>query len=164
MKIRTDFVTNSSSSSFITIIATKKDGTIITDKLESDGYPDKLIYFSSGIKKIVCAKTANGEEILKNIQKMYRNSRIDYLLDESGEEHPLRGIKSLKDLLKVNIKEEIYGDILDGIDCYDSKGEFAHPESATVEFSYDVEKEVYSKKKCFAVSEDGETLEVSEEY
>ena len=97
MKIRTDFVTNSSSSSYITIIATKKDGSVITESLESAGFPDNQIFYA-GIERIVEATTADGDEILRNIQKMYNNLRIDYLLDESGDSHPLRCIKSMKEL------------------------------------------------------------------
>ena len=160
MKIRTDFVTNSSSSSFITIIATKKDGTVVTDQLESEGYPEEMIYFGSGIEKLVNAETPDGEAILRNIQKMYQSPRIDYLLEDAGEDHPLRSIKDLKDLLKVEIQEEIFGEFLDGEYCTNADGDEVYPESATVIAAYDIQNDSYSEMKYSAKSETGEELTV----
>ena len=111
MKFRTDLVTNSSSSSYITITATKTDGTVITDSLESDGIASDYLYCKNDLSRVVNPQTKNGEEILKNIQSMYFNPRIDYLLDDSGEDHPLRSVKDLKELLSIEIKEEIEGEL-----------------------------------------------------
>ena len=130
MKIRTDFVTNSSSSSFITIIATKADGTIIKDTLESD----------------------NGEEILENIRSMYCNDCVDYQFDDEEKEHPLRAVKDLKELISIEIKEQVYGEILEG--------EFDVPlDTAIAVMSYDVQNGTYSSKQCF--TESGEEIEPS---
>ena len=140
MKIRVDFVTNSSSSSYITIIATKKDGTVITDRLESEGFPDRQIYYA-GIQKVVGPDTASGEEILDNIQQMYCNTRIDCVLKD--EPHPLREITDLKELLKIEITEEVFGDILEGAEYQDENGDFASAASAQVVATYDIQNNVY---------------------
>ena len=140
MKIRTDFVTNSSSSSFITIIATKADGTIIKDTLESDGFPEDQIFFQDDLSEIVTAETENGEEILENIRSMYE------------KEHPLRAVKDLKELISIEIKEQVYGEILEG--------EFDVPlDTAIAVMSYDVQNGTYSSKQCF--TESGEEIEPS---
>ena len=140
MKVRVDFVTNSSSSSYITIVATMKDGTVITDRLESEGFLDKQIY-DAGIEQVVNADTASGEEILDNIQEMYCNVRVDYFLDEKP--HPLRKITDLKELLKIEITEEVFGDILEGAEYQDENGEFASAASAQVVATYDAQNNVY---------------------
>ena len=152
MKIRTDFVTNSSSSSFITIIATKADGTIIKDTLESDGFPEDQIFFQDDLSEIVTAETENGEEILENIRSMYCNDCVDYQLDDAEKEHPLRAVKDLKELISIVIKEQVYGEILEG--------EFDVPlDTAIAVMSYDVQNGTYSSKQCF--TESGEEIEPS---
>lgn len=160
MRIRNDFVTNSSSSSFITIIATKIDGTVITDKLEADGICEEQIFFSDGIGEIVNAETKDGEEILRNIQGMYCNPSIDYQLDESDEELALRRIKDLKELLKIEIKEEIFGDVMDFIECVDADGEFVCAELAEVSVTYNIENNSYSEQRYSALA-DGVEVEVN---
>ena len=163
MKIRTDYVTNSSSSSFITIVATKKDGSVIVDKLECDGNADDHIYFSECIDELVNPETKNGSAILDNLQKMYNNPRMDYLLDQSGEKHLLRNITDLKLLKKIEFSEEIFGDILDCITCIDEEGDFVCPASSQITISYDVEKEEYSEPFITAKNSDGDALEIYDE-
>lgn len=163
MKIRTDFVTNSSSSSFITIVATKKDGSVIVDKLECDGNADDHIYFSECIDELVNQETKNGSMILDNIQKMYNNPRMDYLLDQSGEKHLLRNITDLKLLKKIEFSEEIFGDILDCITCIDEEGDFVCPASSQITISYNVEKDEYSEPFITAKNSDGDALEIFDE-
>ena len=157
MKIRVDFVTNSSSSSYITIVATMKDGTVITDRLESEGFADRQIYYA-GIRKIVGPDTASGEEILDNIQQMYCNTRIDCVLEE--EPHPLRDITDLKELLKIEITEEVGGDILDGDEFQDEDGDFVVAASAQVIATYDIQNNVYSELEYSAKGYDDQELTV----
>ena len=171
MKFRTDFVTNSSSSSFITIIATKKDGTSIEEELESETCFGERIFFSSGIGKLVNAETVDGDEILRNIVEMYKSPRITYLIVDSKEDHPLRNIKNLQDLVKIEFQEEIYGDDLEIFVCYDKSGDLIYPchdedgdvffpNSAKVTVSYDVQNDSYSEMQYTVENSDGEHIAV----
>ncbi len=157
------YLNNNASRSLITITATKTDGAVVKDWLRSKGVIDNQIYFSSGIENIVNSDTENGEEILRNIQKMYCCSQIDYLLDEAEDNRLLRSIESLDELLTIEITEEITGDVLVEVVCVNDEGEFVYPTSASVTVSYDVVNNTYSDMLYTALDNDGNILRVAQE-
>lgn len=160
MKIRTDFVTNSSSSSFITIRAVKLDGSTVETRLNSMGFADEYIFFASSIKKLVNRRTCTGEEILKTLQHMYRTRSLDDVLENTNAGAPLRSITNLKDCREIIITEKLTGDITHQIDCENEDGELVCPYSASVTAAYNVQEDRYAPMQYTAEDDDDNELTV----
>lgn len=152
----------------ITIAATRLDGTIIEEKLICSGFPNEYIFYSPDISEIVNSETSNGREILDNIQKFYGNEMIDEMLENDEIGHPLRSINNINELIKIELKEELFDfKCLSMIRCIVLEGEYVgelyEAEEITAIFEYDIKKNEYSKN-YEAVDEDGNKLWVIQEY
>lgn len=160
MKIRADFVTNSSSSSFITILAVKHDGNTVRIQLNSEGFAEENIFFCTSIRKLVNRRTRNGQEILRNLQKMYRTRSLDHLLESTNAGAPLCDIADLQECREIIITEELSGDVMEQIDCESEDGELVSPHTASVTASYDVQGDRYAPMQYTAEDDDGNELTV----
>lgn len=102
MKIRTDFVTNSSSSSFITITFEMKDGTMLTNQseIENVGKMGVLVYMPDEeiINRI---KNANSDdELYKVLDDLYHGAFTSGYYFEGS-----LGISSFDDVRKITIED-----------------------------------------------------------
>jgi len=134
--------------SFIGMTITDKNGCWIFQGFVNPIGSSAMIFLSSGIEKIVNEGTANGEEIFRNIQKLYEEPLIPWT--GAVDEYPLGRIESLKDFEMIEIEEEVGDMSIEGVKT--SKHYF---DQAKAVFSYNFETGVYSKKECYAIDEDG---------
>ena len=101
MKIRTDFVTNSSSSSFVTITITKKDGAVLEQEYPMDdtGFGESLYTLEKEELLKLVSGHATVTELLNKLDDLY-----DGMLLDEDEENTFEGV-TFEEILDITITD-----------------------------------------------------------
>ncbi len=159
MKIRTDFVTNSSSSSYITITLNGATSSVrLTGECDNFDYPMNGLFYEE-IGHIISKDTKTIDQLLSNLREAYGFCFEDAFVEEHN------GFVTIDDATTIIFEEEVGGDVsYNELEMYDEMDllDGLDPNSGMkVVGKYTVKTGEYSSQK-YIEDDDGEWKEFVE--